>query len=383
MAFRPPPVLPITDGSSSAVASHSQQVQVLLAAGMRCIQLRDKRLDDPTLLEQMDRAVAQARRQQGLLVVNDRPDLALLCGAGGVHLGQDDLPLAEARKILGPAVVLGRSSHDEDSARSAQDEGADYVAFGPVYSTASKPDARTPAGLEKLRRVRAAVSIPLVAIGGITLARCGEVFAAGADSVAVIGALAGAPDLAQRARQWLAYVKAEESMPRGLVFLTGFMGAGKSVVGALLASRLQRRFVDLDTEIVRQEGMSVAEIFATRGEQAFRACETGMLSALPAGGDAVVALGGGTLLLAENLRTVRERGPLVWLDCSLEDSLARCRTGPQRPLLGSQEADLLLRLRLPGYEKAQWTVPSGGTPEQAAADIARWIRAGGAAESSS
>jgi thiamine-phosphate diphosphorylase len=383
MAFHPPPVLPLTDGAPAAVASHGEQAQALLSAGMRCIQVRDKALDDDALLAQLDSAVASARRHHGFVLVNDRPDLALLSGAGGVHLGEEDLPLADARRILGPAAVLGRSSHDEASARAAMDDEADYVAFGPIYSTLSKSDARRPAGLERLRRVREAVSIPLVAIGGITLARAAEVFAAGADSVAVIRDLAGAPDVAQRARQWLAGVAGGNLAPRGLVFLTGFMGAGKSAVGERLARRLQRRFVDLDTEIARQEGMTVAEIFRRRGEPAFRACEKRMVATLPAGADAVIALGGGTLMQPENLRAVQDRGPLVWLECSVEDSLARCEMGPQRPLLRLEEAGSLLQQRLPGYEAAQLTVQSTRSPEHLATEIAAWVRARGAAEGSS
>jgi len=383
MAFFPPRVLPLTDGASSAVASHDQQVQVLLRAGWRCIQVREKALADDALLAQLDRAVASAARHHGLILVNDRTDLALLSGAGGVHLGEADLPLADARRILGPAVVLGRSSHDEASARAAQDAGADYVAFGPIYSTKSKLDAREPTGLQRLRRVREAVNIPLVAIGGITLARAGEVFAAGADSVAVIRDLAGARDLTERALQWQAHTEGEETSPRGLLFLTGFMGAGKTAVGERLAQRLRRRFVDLDAEIVRQEGMSVAQIFEGRGEEAFRACESSMLAALPAGADAVVALGGGTLLLSENLRAVQARGPLVWLECSLEDSLARCKSGPERPLLRLQDARSLLQERLPAYQMAELTVQSTRTPDHAAAEIAVWVRARCAAGSAS
>ncbi len=375
MAFHPPPVLPLTDGGPAALASHGEQVQALLCAGMRCIQVRDRALDQDALLAQVDRTVALARQHHGLILVNDRPDLALLAGAGGVHLGEEDLPLAEARRILGPAAVLGRSSHDEASARQAQDDGADYVAFGPIYSTESKPDARRPTGLQSLRQVREAVSIPLVAIGGITLARAGEVFAAGADSVAVIRDLAGAADLQERARQWHARTAGEDLPPRGLVFLTGFMGVGKSAVGERLAQRLRRRFVDLDTEIERQEGMTVAEIFQRRGEPAFRACEANMVAALPAGADAVVALGGGTLLQPENLRAVQQRGPLVWLECSLEDSLARCESGPQRPLLRAEEARMLLQQRLPGYQAAQLTVRSTRTPDALAGEIAAWIGA--------
>lgn len=350
-------------------------MQALLCAGMRCIQVRDKTLDQDALLAQLDGAVALARQHHGLILVNDRPDLALLSGAGGVHLGEEDLPLADARRILGPAAVLGCSSHDEASARTAQDDGADYVAFGPIYSTQSKPDAGRPTGLQRLRQVREAVSIPLVAIGGIVLARADEVFAAGADSVALIRDLAGASDLEVRARQWRARTMHQDLPPRGLVFLTGFMGVGKSAVGERLAQRLRRRFVDLDMEIARQEGMTVAEIFQRRGEAAFRACEASMLASLPVGADAVIALGGGTLLQPDNLRAVQDRGPLVWLECSLEESLARCESGPQRPLLRPEQARTLLQQRLPGYQAAQLTVRSMRTPDDPAAEIAAWIGA--------
>ena len=100
-----------------------------------------------------------------------------------------------------------------------------------------------------------------------------------------------------------------------------------------------------------------------------------MVASLPAGADAVIALGGGTLLQPENLRAVQDRGLLVWLECSLEESLARCESGPQRPLLRLEEARTLLQQRLPGYQAAQLTVRSTRTPDHPAAEIAAWIAA--------
>jgi thiamine-phosphate diphosphorylase len=315
--------------------------------------------------------VEACARGGALLVANDRPDLARLAGAGGVHLGADDLPVTAARRLLGPAAVIGRSSHDVASALEAEQSGVDYVAFGPIYATDTKTDARTAAGLGRLREVRAAIRAPLVAIGGITLERTAEVLDAGADSVAVIRDLVGNGDLEDRAAAWGARFGREEYARRGLLFLTGFMGAGKTAVGEILAERLARRFVDLDAQVEARERMTVAELFAQRGEAAFRRAEDEVLSSIPRGADAVIALGGGTLLEARNAERVLGLGTLAWIDCPLAEALARCGTGSGRPLLqGEGVAAEALALRLPGYRHAHMRVASvGRAPEEVAAEL--------------
>jgi thiamine-phosphate diphosphorylase len=371
MAFRPPRVYPLTDRRLAEPLSHADQVERLVQAGMRLIQVRDKEMSAREQIVQLDAAVDAGVRGGALLVANDRPDLARLAGAGGVHLGADDLPVSAARDLLGPAAVIGRSSHDVASALAAEQSGADYVAFGPIYATETKQDARRPAGLNRLREVRAAIRAPLVAIGGITLERAAEVLEAGADSVAVIRDLVGAGDLEGRAAAWGARFPAGEYARRGLLFLTGFMGAGKTAVGEILAERFDRRFVDLDAEVEAAERMTVAEVFARRGEAAFRGAEDDVLASIPRGADAVVALGGGTLMEPRNARRVLGLGTLAWIDCPLAEALARCGAGSGRPLLqGKGAAAEALALRLPGYRRAHLRVDSEGrAPEEVAAEL--------------
>ena len=176
----------------------------LLAGGARCLQLRWKPAAPRDVLDAA-RAIRPLAHDAGaLFLVNDRPDLAVLAGADGVHLGQDDLPVAAARRVLGPGCIVGISTHDVAQARRAADAGADYVAVGPVYATTSKVNALTPRGPDLVRAARAVVPCPLVAIGGIDVTTAQDVIAAGADAVAMIGALVRAPDPAAAVRGVLA-----------------------------------------------------------------------------------------------------------------------------------------------------------------------------------
>jgi thiamine-phosphate pyrophosphorylase len=135
--------------------------------------------------------------------VNDRADVAWATDADGVHLGQDDLPVEMARRVLAPDKWIGCSTHSVAQVVEADRSTADYIAFGPVFPTASKENPDPVVGLEGLRVARHATGKPLVAIGGITLQNAREVLAAGADSVAVLGDLLNAPDIRERAREFL------------------------------------------------------------------------------------------------------------------------------------------------------------------------------------
>ena len=146
--------------------------------------------------------------------MNDRVDLALALEADGVHVGQDDLPAPEARRLLLPGMILGVSTHDEAQARRARDDGADYVAVGSIFPTGSKAGFRL-VGPDLVRRVRAEIAAPLVAIGGITPDNVAEVIRAGADAVAVISAVCAAPDPAAAAGRFLETIRAaREGAPR-------------------------------------------------------------------------------------------------------------------------------------------------------------------------
>jgi thiamine-phosphate pyrophosphorylase len=145
-------------------------------------------------------ALASLCRSAGaLFIVNDHADLALAAGADGVHVGQKDQPVASVRRIVPGDMIVGASTNNVEEARQAQADGADYVSVGRLFETGSKPDTR-PATTETLRAVKAAVSVPVCAIGGINESNIDEVIAAGADMVAVLGAVAGAADPRAAAR---------------------------------------------------------------------------------------------------------------------------------------------------------------------------------------
>jgi thiamine-phosphate pyrophosphorylase len=173
-----------------------------LEAGARVMQLRMKDASARDILAAA-RVIAEFSRAHGAtFIVNDRVDLAMLANADGVHLGQDDLPIEAARKLVGPKTIIGISTHDVAQAREAEAAGADYIGFGPMYAGGLK-DNRSGKGLELLREVRAAVKIPIVAIGGITAARVPEVLAAGADATAIITDVLRAPDISAKVRSIL------------------------------------------------------------------------------------------------------------------------------------------------------------------------------------
>jgi thiamine-phosphate diphosphorylase len=179
--------------------------ETMLDAGARIMQLRLKDAPGRDFLAAA-RAIADLCRKRGVtLIVNDRVDIAMLAGADGVHLGQTDLPLDAARRIIGNDRMIGISTHNPEQARAAEDGGADYIGFGPMYPGGLRNNAAGK-GLDQLRAIRAAVKIPIVAIGGITEARVAETLAAGADAVAIITDVVNAPDLGGKVRSILALV---------------------------------------------------------------------------------------------------------------------------------------------------------------------------------
>ena len=176
----------------------------LLDAGVQLMQLRDKRGSAAQLYSQAKQLQALSSARGGRFLVNDRPDIAAMTGCGGVHVGQQDLPPEEARRICGPTLWVGVSTHNLEQLREADLTSVDYIAVGPIFPTATKENPDPVVGLGFLRAARELTRKPLVAIGGIAIESAAEVFRAGADSVAVIRDLLAAPDPGERAREYLA-----------------------------------------------------------------------------------------------------------------------------------------------------------------------------------
>ncbi|MDE0117601.1 MAG: thiamine phosphate synthase [bacterium] len=176
------------------IAGSAALADAAFEGGAPAVQVRIKGIHDAAVLAECQRIVASARATDAVVIVNDRADIALAAGAHGVHGGAEDLPVIEMRDLLGPDRLVGGTARDPGTARRHQADGASYVGVGPVYATATKaglPEPLGPAGVEK---VAAAVDIPVIAIAGITVARVPELLKAGAHGVAVIGAVAHAPD---------------------------------------------------------------------------------------------------------------------------------------------------------------------------------------------
>lgn len=191
------------------MARHPAEIaDALLAAGVRLIQYRDKKANARELYAGAIRLAGSVQRAGGTLIVNDRTDVALAMGAEGVHLGQEDLPAASARSILPKSAIIGLSTHSVAQVEAADREPVDYIAFGPIFATGSKENPDPVVGLSGLANARKVTQKPLVAIGGITLQNARSVIDAGANSVAVIGALLSAPDVGEQARKFLAMLGA-------------------------------------------------------------------------------------------------------------------------------------------------------------------------------
>jgi len=170
-----------------------------LAGGADLFQLRDKDASDDELLAAAETARERCRAAGALFVLNDRPDLAVACGADGVHVGQEDTPVARAREIVGNDVIVGLSTHSMKQAQAGCRSGADYIAVGPVHATPTK-QGRAAIGVEPIRYAAAHVSVPWFAIGGIDTGTVGDVVRAGARRIVVVRALADADDPEATAR---------------------------------------------------------------------------------------------------------------------------------------------------------------------------------------
>jgi thiamine-phosphate pyrophosphorylase len=190
--------------SSLLTTSELVLAETLAGSGVELIQYRNKTAPSRQFFE-VSRQLSNALTPRGVrFIVNDRADIALLSGAGGVHVGQEDLGVEEARAICGKDRWVGVSTHTLDQVKTANRTSADYIAVGPIFPTTTKENPDAVVGTELLRQARQITAKPLVAIGGITLERSAEVYLAGADSLAVIRDLICAASPGERARQYLA-----------------------------------------------------------------------------------------------------------------------------------------------------------------------------------
>jgi thiamine-phosphate pyrophosphorylase len=177
--------------------------QALADAGVRLMQLRNKPGSAQAICRDVRELIQAVEGRDVRVILNDRPDIAAIADAGGVHVGQDDLPVSEAREIVGDHAWVGVSTHNLPQLIAAAGTSADYIAVGPVFPTGTKTNPDPVVGLEFVREARRLTRKPLVAIGGITVESAADVFRAGADSVAVIRDLLGAREPWERARQYL------------------------------------------------------------------------------------------------------------------------------------------------------------------------------------
>ena len=197
-----PPLYVILD-AALLTASELEVSRKLMDAGVRLFQYRNKLGSSRELLETSSLLAAELVSRGATFFVNDRPDVAYLSGASGVHVGQDDLPVRESQAVLGPGKLVGVSAHNLEQFRAAAATDADYIALGPVFATDSKANPDPVIGTAMIREARKLTAKPIVAIGGINLERTREVMEVGANSVAVISDILRAPDPAKRARQFL------------------------------------------------------------------------------------------------------------------------------------------------------------------------------------
>lgn len=175
----------ITDAELSRAGNHSD-IKSAVAAGVHVVQYRCKKGTSREMC--LEAESLKKLCDSTLFLINDRIDIALVVDADGVHLGQDDMPLPLARRLLGEKKIIGLTVHDLEEAREAEDAGADYLGVSPIFPTRTKVDAGLPAGIGLIREIKAVVNLPLIAIGGITLANARDVVQAGADGLCSISA---------------------------------------------------------------------------------------------------------------------------------------------------------------------------------------------------
>jgi thiamine-phosphate pyrophosphorylase len=205
VSFPFPPLYPIVDEGAANLAGHTVPAlaEAFLEGGARLLQIRAKLAPSGRFVEQAAAVAALAHPAGALVVVNDRVDVALAAGLRAVHVGQDDVPVAIVRRLLGPEGIIGLSTHTREQVDAALYQPIDYLAVGPIFDTTSKDPGYDAVGLELIAYAASKTGLPIDAIGGITLERARRVLDAGARSAAVIGDLLRTGDPAGRVREWI------------------------------------------------------------------------------------------------------------------------------------------------------------------------------------
>jgi len=295
----------------------------------------------------------------------------------GVHVGREDLPPAAARTVVGDACWIGSSTHDLEQVSAADvDADVDLIALGPIFATRHKDAPDPVVGVEALAHARGLTAKPLVAIGGIGAENVADVLAAGADAAVLLGAVCSG-DVAANCDRLMALVGSRRRSA-GPIYLTGFMGAGKTAVGKRLAKRLGLSFVDLDHEIEQRSGRTIPELFRERGEAEFRTLESEALAASSSAAASVIATGGGVVERVPNIAIMLRTGRVLWLDVPFDTLLERlARSKDERPLFKNPEQALrLYRSRLDAYAHCDWRieVEAGWSADQTATLAERLVR---------
>jgi thiamine-phosphate pyrophosphorylase len=195
--------------ASAGVAGEMEKARILVGGGVRLVQYRGKNQSSRDQFHAASELARYFAAQGVTFIVNDRPDIAVLAGATGVHVGQDDLSAEDARRLVGPEKWVGISTHNPEQVRRAAETTADYLAVGPMFATRTKANPDPVAGVELIREARALTAKPIVAIGGITLENAAEIIAAGADSIAVVSDIWRVPDPGARIGQYLKLLGAD------------------------------------------------------------------------------------------------------------------------------------------------------------------------------
>ena len=183
-----------------------EDVRAALEGGVRIVQYREKTLSLRERIREALRIKELCRPAGATFIVNDRVDLALSVEADGVHLGQEDMPMEIARRLMGQDKLIGITVHNVEEALEAVADGADYLGVSPIFATSTKADAGIPIGLEGLREIRAQVELPIVGIGGITKENARPVLEAGADALCAISAIVTQEDVEESVRDWISYL---------------------------------------------------------------------------------------------------------------------------------------------------------------------------------